>query len=133
VCSFSVFIAILISLVRFATRGSDDLSFSQVSGQQQHTTQLVEQNARMRERTGELRDIITMKDDAIKKLRRTVDDQTLLIQSLRFSTTTGGSFGGDRKGSIMSEISEYVCVPHTHTHTHTHTHAHTHTHTLSGM
>lgn len=85
---------------------ADEFS-SQVHGQQQHATQLVEQNSRMRERTGELREIITMKDDAIKKLRRTVDDQTLLIQSLRCNSVVSDR-PAEKKSSIMSEISEYV-------------------------
>ena len=48
-----------------------------------------------------------MKDEAIKKLRRTVDDQTLLIQSLRFNSSEDDR-PNHKKISIMSEISEYV-------------------------
>jgi hypothetical protein len=62
----------------------------------------------MRERTSELREIIGMKDAAMKKLRRTVDDQTLLIQSLRFNSADDTEHRGQKKVSIMSEISEYV-------------------------
>ena len=58
-----------------------------VKGQSQQSNELVERNAQLQERTEELREILTMKDEVIAKLRRTIDDQSLLIQSLRVILT----------------------------------------------
>eukprot|EP00041_Stephanoeca_diplocostata_P038024 m.1469960 g.1469960 ORF g.1469960 m.1469960 type:complete len:736 (+) comp25143_c0_seq25:207-2414(+) len=79
-----------------------------IQGQQAQASQLVEENSRLRERTDEFREILSIKDDVIRKLRRTVDDQTLLIQSLRLNnepgifSTPGRNSGPD--GSIMSDL-----------------------------